>query len=112
MGIIIKKKLSKKMTMNESLVFVNTEIIYFSRRGVLFWNHWNVNDGDIQTDPFFNAANTVVGRDGESDDENTYRPDSTVFRVRRKRFLGREHDFMSEYLSYNIGFSSWWDAEI
>ena len=57
-----------------------------------------MNDGDIQTDPYFNACNTVVGRDAESDTEETYRPDPTVFKVRRKRFLGHENDFISKSL--------------
>ena len=63
------------------------------------WNHWDVDDGGIQGEPYFNACNSVVGRDAESDTEDTYRPDPTVFKVRRKRFLGREDDFMSKYIT-------------
>lgn len=77
---------------------INAKFEFSRRRGVLAWNHWSVNDGDIQTEPYFHANNTVVGRDGDSDGEDTYRPENTVFKVKRKRFLGREDDFLSEFL--------------
>lgn len=70
---------------------------------MLAWNHWDVNDGDIQSEPYFNASNTIVDRDAESDTEDTYRPESTIFKVRRKRFLGREDDFISKFDTSNTG---------
>ena len=63
---------------------------------MLAWQHWDINDGNIQTEPYFNACPIVVGRDEESDSEDTYKPDPTVFKVKRKRFLGREHEFISK----------------
>ena len=79
------------------LLFLFQLLYIFRRRGVLAWNHWDVNDGDIQAEPYFNACNTVVGREDESDTEDTYRPDPNNFKVKRKRFLGHEEDFISKF---------------
>ena len=46
-----------------------------------------MDNGGIQSEPFFNGTHTVTPDDGDSGDETTYAPSTRMYRVRRKRYL-------------------------
>ena len=57
-----------------------------------------MDNGGIQSQPFFNGFHLVVPKDGDSGDESIYAPSTRMYRVRRKRYLDVINEVISKLL--------------
>ena len=56
-----------------------------------------MDNGNIQTQPYFNGVHSVVDKDGDSGDEDAYAPSANQWQVRRKRYLDVINQVISKY---------------
>ena len=66
--------------------------------------NFEMDNGGIQSAPFFNGEHTVTPKDGDSGDEDTYAPSTQMYRVRRKRYLDKIDAVISKFLIGNDRF--------
>ena len=62
--------------------------------------NFRMDNGGIQSQPFFHGFHLVTPHDGDSGDEDAYAPSTRMYRVRRKRYLDNLSKVISKFKTF------------